>query len=182
MTALTGGDVAVRHAEIADMAMPLLVQFLHQGADRPFIVVTHGGKSAGIARQQHQRCLPRFQHIVFNAAKAKKHHTVDVAALQHTEMFFHHLRRKLAFHHDRVVTLLVKRREHGLYRQVFRQGIKTRNDNRDHFVALPAHGACGTGRGKTVLIHDRLDALTRALADTTFVVQHARHGGFTHAA
>jgi len=97
-------------------------------------------------------------------------------------MLFHQLRRERALHHERVVTLLVKGGEHGLHRQIFRQGIETRNNNGDHFVALSAHGARGTGRRKTVLIHHRLDALARAFTDATFVVQYARHGGFPHAA
>ncbi|MNL39477.1 hypothetical protein D3C87_1617580 [compost metagenome] len=164
------------------MAMALLVQTLHQGEDRAFVVITNRGKPAGVARQQHQRGLPGFQRFILNAGKTKQHHAVDITSLQHPKMLLHQQRRELALHHDRIVALFVKRRQHGLHRQIFRQGIETRDDNSDHFVALSAHGARGAGRGKTVLIHNRLDAFARAFADATFVVQYARHGGFPYAA
>ena len=54
MATLAGGDVGMRHAEIADMPMALFIQALHQDHDRPFVIVTDRGEPAGIARQQHQ--------------------------------------------------------------------------------------------------------------------------------
>ncbi|MNC31401.1 hypothetical protein D3C75_797200 [compost metagenome] len=164
------------------MPVAAVVQALHQGNNRPFVVVAHGGKAHGIARQQHQGRLPRAEGRLVNAGKPKQHHAVDIAPLQHTEVLFHHLRRELAFHHDRIVTLLVKHREHGLDGQIFRQRVQTGHDDRHHFVALATHGARRAGRGEAVLIHHRLNAFTGALADAAFVVQHPRHGGFPHAA
>ncbi len=154
------------------MAMAAVIQTLHQNADRPFIVVADGGKAAGIARQQHQRRLPRREHLLVKAGEAKQHHTVDVAAFQHPEMLFHHLRRELALHHDRIVTLFVEDGQHGLHGKVFRQRIQTGDYDRHHFVALPPHGARRARRGEAVLIHYRLNAFAGAFADTTFVVQH----------
>ena len=155
------------------MPMALFIQALHQDHDRPFVIVTDRGKPAGVARQQHQRRLPGFKHVLFKAGKPEQHYAINVAALKHTEMLLHHLRRELALHHDRIVALLVERGQHRLYGEVFGEGIQTRDNNGDHFIALPAHGARGAGRGKTVLIHHRLDALACALADTAFVVKHA---------
>ncbi len=119
MTTLTGGDVHMRDAQIANVAMAVIVQALHQGDDRPLVVVADRGKPAGIARQQHQRRLPRFQHLFFNAGKSKQHHAVNVAPLKHAEMLLHQRRRKLALHHDRVITLLIKGGQHGLNGEVF---------------------------------------------------------------
>ncbi|MNP12314.1 hypothetical protein D3C76_1045420 [compost metagenome] len=138
----------------------------------PFIVIAHRCEAAGIPGQHDQRRLPRGEHLLAEAGKAKQHHAVDVASLQHPEVLLDHLRRKLALHHDRIVTLFIEDGEHGLYRQVFRQRIQTGDDDRHHFVALPAHGARRAGRREAVLIHHRLDAFAGALADTTFVVQH----------
>lgn len=54
MATLAGGDVGMRHAEIANMPMALFIQALHQDHDRPFVIVTDRGKPACVARQQHQ--------------------------------------------------------------------------------------------------------------------------------
>lgn len=68
-------------------------------------------------------------------------------------MFHYQRRRELTFHHNRVVALFIKRRQHGLNREVFRQRIKASDDNSDHFIALSSHRAGGAGRRETVLIH-----------------------------
>ena len=88
-------------------------------------------------------------------------------------MLFNKLHRELALHHDRIIPLLIEGGQHGLHGEIFRQRVQTRNNDGDDFVTLPAHGARGAGRGKTVLIHDRLNALAGAFADAAFVVQHA---------
>ncbi len=119
MATLAGSDVRVRHAQIADVAVAVFVQTLHQGDNRPFVVITDGGKPAGIARQQHQRRLPGFQHLLINTGKTKQHHAVNVAPLEHAEMFFHQLWRELTLHHDRVIALLVEGGQHGLHGEVF---------------------------------------------------------------
>ena len=173
MAPLAGGNVRVRYAEEADVAMAFVKQALHQGDNRALVVIADGGKTVGIARQQHQRRLPGFQHLVFDAGKTEQHHAVNIAPLKHAQMFFHQLRRELALHHDRVISLFVEGGQHGLHGEVFRQRIQTRDNDGDHFVTLPAHGARGAGRGKAVLIHDRLNALAGAFADAAFVVQHA---------
>ena len=182
VTPLAGGNVRMRYAEVADMAMAFIVQTLHQGNNRPLIVVTDGGKTVGIARQHHHRRLPGLQHLLFDAGKTEQHHAVNVAPLEHTQMLFNQLRGELALHHDWVVALLIKGGQHGLNGEVLGQGIQTRDDNGNHFVTLPAHGARRAGRGKTVLIHYRLDALAGAFADTALIVEHTRYGGFPHAA
>lgn len=60
MPTLAGGDVRVRDAEEADVAMAFVKQALHQGDNRALVVIADGGKPVGIARQQHQRRLPWF--------------------------------------------------------------------------------------------------------------------------
>ena len=91
-------------------------------------------------------------------------------------MFFNQLGRELAFHHDRIVALFIKGGQHGLHGEIFRKRVQTRDDNRHHLVALSAHGACGAGRGKTVLIHHRLNAFAGAFTHAAFIVEHTGNG------
>ena len=97
-------------------------------------------------------------------------------------MLFNQSRGELALHHNRIVTLFIKGRQHGLHGKVFRQGIQTGDDNRHHFIALAAHGAGGAGGGETVLLHHRFDALAGPFADPALVVKDAGYRRFSYAA
>ena len=144
MAALPGGDVAVRHAEETDVAMPAIVQALHQHPDRSFIIIADGGDARRVAGQQHQRLSPRCEHLLLDAGKTKQHHAVDIAPGEHAEMLLDQRRGELALHHNRIVALSVKGGKHGLYGEVFRQRIQTGDDDRHHFIALAAHRPGGT--------------------------------------
>ena len=56
-----------------------------------------------------------------DAGKTKQHHAVDIAPGEHAEMLLYQRRGELAFHHNRIVALLVKGGQHGLDGKVFRQ-------------------------------------------------------------
>ena len=55
VTSLTGCHVTMRHAEIADITMSLVIQPLHQDLDCPFVVITDRSKAFCVTRQQNQR-------------------------------------------------------------------------------------------------------------------------------
>ncbi|KFZ99799.1 hypothetical protein DP20_3731 [Shigella flexneri] len=55
VTSLPGRHVTMRHAEITDIAMPLVIEPLHQNLDCPFVVITDRSKAFCVTRQQNQR-------------------------------------------------------------------------------------------------------------------------------
>ncbi len=176
MPTFAGGNIAMGNAQKANVAVSLLIQPLHKDMNRALVVVTDGGKTLRISCQQHQRGFPGGDQLFCDAGKAKQHHAINVTSSEHAQMFHYQRRRELTFHHNRVVALFVKRRQHGLNREVFRQRIKASDDNSDHFIALSPHRAGGAGRGETVLIHHRFDTLAGTFAYAAFIVKHAGNG------
>ena len=119
VAAQTGGGIRQLHSQITDMAMPLLVQAFHQQPYGAVVVVAHRGKTVVFPRQHHHLFLPWAEHGRRQAGEAKQDHSVDVALLKDMQMLFHQPGFKLAFHHDRVETVLIQQRQHGAYRLVF---------------------------------------------------------------
>ena len=182
MAAFAGGDDAVRYAKKTDVAVSAIVEPLHQQRDGPLVVIAHRGEAGSVAGHQHQGVAPGGEHRFVDAGKTEQHHAVNIAPGEHAEMLLHQRRGELALHHNRIVTLLIKGGQHGLHGKVFRQRIETGDDNRHHFIALAAHGAGGTGRRETVLLHHRFDALAGPFADPALVVKDAGYRRFPYAA
>lgn len=176
MPTFAGGNIAMGNAQKANVAVPLLIQSLHENMNRAPVVVADGGKTLRISCQQHQRGFPGSDQLFCNTRKTKQHHTIDITPSEHSQMFRYQRRRELTFHHNRVVALFIKRRQHGLNREVFRQRIKASDDNSDHFITLSPHRTGGAGRGETVLIHHRFDTLAGTFAYAAFIVKHAGNG------
>ncbi|MNO06319.1 hypothetical protein D3C81_2280540 [compost metagenome] len=59
--------------------------------DCAFIVITDRGKTVSIPCQQHQGVLPGGDHRFGNTGKTEQHHAGNVAASEHTQVFFHQL-------------------------------------------------------------------------------------------
>ncbi len=122
MAALAGGDVAVRDAKKTDVAMSAIVEPLHQQRDGAFVVIAHRRRNRGRRGPSAPAYRAGGEHRLINAGKSEQHYAVNITPGEHAEMLFNQSRGELALHHNRIVTLFIKGRQHGLHGKVFRQG------------------------------------------------------------
>lgn len=118
VTSLTGCHVTVRHAEIADITMSLVIQPLHQDLDCPFVVITDRSKAfASRASRTSDDC----QWANISSVMPVKPNSTTPSILRRfsTPNVRQLIVGKLTFHHDWIVTLFIERWQHGLNGEIF---------------------------------------------------------------